>query len=244
MDSELKNAVLGSTGAVASIERGNFAHVDTKKKTGTAPPSVQADFTDPAKQRWEKIKRMEARLQREKARDTTATRKERNGQLFVWGAMVEAVYRDGDALERARPRGWAKRKLTDKRHFQRAENGFARIEDEAADTADFCGVFVRLWCGCVAMRLCAGSRVRFMHPHGIPPRVWRNPVREAFPQAVRLGIASRTCGWTRAREPARAHINIGKPMQCARGVPLAPPDALRPRPSLATRAGFAVVTGR
>jgi hypothetical protein len=75
-------------------------------------------------------------LRREIARDNAAGRKERDGQLFVWGAMVEAVYRDGDAQARDRLRGWAKGKLTDKRHLQRAENGFARIEDVAADTAD------------------------------------------------------------------------------------------------------------
>jgi hypothetical protein len=136
MDNELKNAALGSTGAVASMERGNSAHIDAKEKTESVSPPVKPDFADPAKQRREKIKKLEARLQREKARDTTATRKERNGQLFVWGSIVEAVYRDGDAQERDRLRQWAKQKLTEKRHLKRAENGFARIEDEAVNKAD------------------------------------------------------------------------------------------------------------
>jgi hypothetical protein len=76
---------------------------------------------------------MKAKLQREIARDSTAARKERNGQLFVWGAMVEGVYRDGNAHEREQLRQWAKRKLTDHRHLKRSEIGFARIEDEAAN---------------------------------------------------------------------------------------------------------------
>ena len=137
MDNEMQNAALGNTGTVANIDSGNSDHVGTKEQ----PANVSVDtakrgFNDPAKQRREKIKKMEARLQREIARDSAASRKERNGQLFVWGAMVEAIYRDGGTQERDRLRGWAKGKLTDKRHLQRAENGFARIEDEAADTDD------------------------------------------------------------------------------------------------------------
>jgi hypothetical protein len=136
MDNELKNVALGNTNAVASIESGNTDHIDAKEKTESVPPPVKSGLVDTAKQRRKKIKKLEARLQREITRDNIATRKERNGQLFVWGAMVEAVYRDGDAQERDWLRQWAKRKLTDKRHLQRAENGFARIEDEAADTMD------------------------------------------------------------------------------------------------------------
>lgn len=55
---------------------------------------------DAAQKRRERIKKLEVRLQREKARDTVATRRERNGQLFVWGAMVECVYRTGTDHER------------------------------------------------------------------------------------------------------------------------------------------------
>jgi hypothetical protein len=137
MDEESENAALGNTGVVAGIEGGNPAHINAREGTASAAASTaKRDFGDPAKQRREKIKKLEARLQREIARDSAATRKERNGQLFVWGAMVEAIYRDGDDQERDRLRRWAKRKLTDKRHLQRAENGFARIEDEAVDTSD------------------------------------------------------------------------------------------------------------
>jgi hypothetical protein len=137
MDDESENVAPGNTGAVANIENGDSDHIGAREQPASvAASTAKRDFGDPAKQRREKIKKLEARLQREIARDNAATRKERNGQLFVWGAMVEAIYRDGDGQERDRLRGWAKRKLTDKRHLQRAENGFARIEDEVADTAD------------------------------------------------------------------------------------------------------------
>lgn len=136
MDSELTNATFGNTGAIANVGGSNADHTGTKEQTENLSHPATSDFVDPAKQRREKIKQMEARLQRAIARDNAASRKERNGQLFVWGAMVEGIYRDGDAQERKQLRLWAERKLTDKRHLQRAENGFARIEDEAADTAD------------------------------------------------------------------------------------------------------------
>lgn len=88
-----------------------------------------------AQKRQERIKRLEARLQREKARDNVASRKERNGQLYVWGATVEGVYRDGNAEERKLLKQWMKRILTDKRHLQRAESGFARVDAENVETA-------------------------------------------------------------------------------------------------------------
>ena len=99
--------------------------------TAPVPPVAMEDFADPGKKRRAKIEKMKAKLQRDIARDNIASRKERNGQLFVWGAMVEGIYRDGNAQEREQLRQWAKRKLTDHRHLKRAECGFARIEDEA-----------------------------------------------------------------------------------------------------------------
>ncbi len=93
--------------------------------------NVVEDFADPGKKRRARIEKMKAKLQRDIARDNIATRKERNGQLFVWGAMVEDVYRDGNSQEREQLRQWARLKLTDRRHLKRAECGFARIEDEA-----------------------------------------------------------------------------------------------------------------
>lgn len=134
MDNELKNEVFESTDAVAHID--NSAPDTGEKKSAVTPPPAKASFVDPAKKRREKIKKMEAQLQREIARDNAATRKERDGQLFVWGAMVEGLYRDGTAQEREQLRQWARQRLTDQRHLKRAENGFARIEDEAAEKAD------------------------------------------------------------------------------------------------------------
>ncbi len=97
-------------------------------------PSIETvNFDDPGKKRRAKIETAKAKLQRDIARDNIASRKERNGQLFVWGAMVEGVYRDGNTHERQQLRQWAKRKLTDHYHLKRAEIGFARIEDEAAN---------------------------------------------------------------------------------------------------------------
>ncbi len=136
MNSEMKNAERDNTDAMVNSDSGNSGPIVTTAQPENMPLSAKKEYVDPAKNRQEKIKKMEARLQRAIARDNAASRKERNGQLFVWGAMVEGVYRDGDAQERDQLRRWAKRKLTDQRHLQRAENGFARIEDEAADKAD------------------------------------------------------------------------------------------------------------
>lgn len=136
MSSELENGNHENTGAIANIEGGNPDYTGTKEQAEIVLPPAKSVFVDPAQKRRAKIKKLEAQLQREIARDSKATRKERDGQLFIWGAMVEGVYRDGDAQERDLLRQWANRKLTDQRHLQRAENGFARIEGEAADKAD------------------------------------------------------------------------------------------------------------
>jgi hypothetical protein len=117
-------------GIVPGIANGQSANA------APVTPAVTANFGDPGKKRRAKIAKIKAKLQREIARDSTASRKERDGQLFVWGAMVEGIYRDGNAQEREQLRQWAKRKLTDRRHLKRAECGFARIEDEAAEEAN------------------------------------------------------------------------------------------------------------
>ena len=97
-------------------------------------PKDRPKLAGPAAKRRARIRQLEARLERERSRESVAVRKERNGQLFVWGAMVEGVYRDGGEQERGLIRRWAGKHLTDKRHHQRAEHGFARIEDETADS--------------------------------------------------------------------------------------------------------------
>ena len=131
MDSELENAKHGNAGAVSIVENGSAGDPAAVKQLKKASKPPTDDFVDPAKLRREKIQKLKARLQQEISRNTTASRKERNGQLFAWGAMVEAVYRSGNAHEREELRQWAKQKLTDPRHLKRAENGFARVEDEA-----------------------------------------------------------------------------------------------------------------
>ncbi len=124
------NVSANQTGQIGDCVPG-IASGQSKNAT-PVPPVVVEDFADPGKKRRARIEKMKAKLQRDIARDNIASRKERNGQLFVWGAMVEGVYRDGNAQEREQLRQWAKLKLTDHRHLKRAECGFSRIEDETA----------------------------------------------------------------------------------------------------------------
>ncbi len=133
METEQRNEI--SVSATTEQIGDSVPGVASGQATNAAPvpPVAMEDFADPGKKRRARIEKMKAKLQRDIARDNIATRKERNGQLFVWGAMVEGVYRDGNAQEREQLRQWAKRKLTDHRHLKRAECGFARIEDEAAE---------------------------------------------------------------------------------------------------------------
>jgi hypothetical protein len=134
MNNELRNGASERTsttdqgsGIVSGVTSGQT------RNTATVQSVAVTDFDDLGKKRRERIEKMKAKLQREIARDSTASSRERNRQLFVWGAMIEGVYRDGNAEEREELRQWAKRKLTDHRHLKRAECGFARIEDEAVE---------------------------------------------------------------------------------------------------------------
>ncbi len=124
MDNDLRNETLVNNGT-ASNTGGNTSTVSGGQSTNPtpAPSTATLDFADPGKKRRAEIEKMKAKLQRDIARDNIAIRKERNGQLFVWGAMVEGVYRDGNPQEREQLRQWAKRKLTDHRHLKRAECG-------------------------------------------------------------------------------------------------------------------------
>ncbi len=134
MDSESRNVASERTSTTEQIGD-NIPDVVSGQSTNAAPvpPTAMLDFDDPGKKRRARIEKAKAKLQRDIARDNIATRKERNEQLFVWGAMVEGIYRDGNAQEREQLRQWARLKLTDRRHLKRAECGFARIEDEAAE---------------------------------------------------------------------------------------------------------------
>jgi hypothetical protein len=110
---------------------------DAREKTAQPESRSRGDaLASAATKRRERIRRLEARLERERSRENAASRKERNGQLFIWGAMVEGVYRDGNANEREQLRQWAKRMLTDHRHLQRAEIGFAHIEEDTTENPE------------------------------------------------------------------------------------------------------------
>ncbi len=134
MDTEQRFETSVSTNPTARTG-GIVSGVANSQPENAAPvPLIEiAGFDDPGKKRRARIEKAKAKLQRDIARDNIASRKERNGQLFVWGAMVEGIYRDGNANEREQLRQWAKRKLTDSRHLKRAEIGFTRIEDETAN---------------------------------------------------------------------------------------------------------------
>ncbi len=136
MHNESKYANHGNAGTVTTVERDIAKNPDAGKQSEKAPQPAIAEIADPAKQRQEKIKKLRAKLQQAVSRNSSASRKERNGQLFAWGAMVESIYRAGNAQERRQLRQWAKQRLTDHRHLKRAETGFARIEDEAAENEE------------------------------------------------------------------------------------------------------------
>ncbi len=128
--------VVQSTSAGNTVSHfGNANPVVRNGETENRVSPESIGFADSAQKRRERIQKLEARLQREKARDTVATRRERNGQLYVWGAMIEGVYRTGSEQERRQIHEWARRQLTDARHLQRAEIGFARIDDEKTERA-------------------------------------------------------------------------------------------------------------
>ena len=108
---------------------------DDARKEEIQKVKSPSELLSPSAKRRERIRQLEARLERERSRENAATRKERNSQLFVWGAMVEGVYRNGTDYERQQVRQWVQKHLSDNRHRQRAEFGFARIDEEKADSA-------------------------------------------------------------------------------------------------------------
>ena len=118
-----------------STDGPEFLNKESSQKGENMDSDIRQPETSPlvdaARHRREQIKKLEARLQRAKARDNTATRKERDRQLYIFGAMVEGIYRTGTDHERRQIREWAARRLADQ-HIQRAECGFARIDEERA----------------------------------------------------------------------------------------------------------------
>ena len=98
-----------------------------------APLSPAPDkLTTAAEKRQERIRKLEAKLQRERNRFNADSRKERNSQLFAWGAMVECVYKRGTDEQRRLLREWADAFLTEERHQTRARNGYERVLRESS----------------------------------------------------------------------------------------------------------------
>ena len=85
-----------------------------------------------AERRRERIRKLEAMLQRERSRFTSEARKERNSQLFAWGAMVEGVCKRGDDGQRKTLEEWAAAFLVEEHHRERARAGFERAALERA----------------------------------------------------------------------------------------------------------------
>jgi len=100
-----------------------------KKKTGGKHPPTPG-VGSPADRRRERIRELKARLQREQSRFTSQTRKERNRQLYVFGAMVEVAYRDGTDEQRRTVMEWIEAFLTEDVHRKRARAGVERIDAE------------------------------------------------------------------------------------------------------------------
>ena len=78
----------------------------------------------------QKIRQKEAKLAESKNRLADRKRKARNGQLYVWGAMVEAAYSRGSEADRTTIRAWADEYLTEKRHRERSDFGIFRLDKE------------------------------------------------------------------------------------------------------------------
>lgn len=104
-----------------------------KQATG-AETAGERKRIDPIALAEEKLKQKEAKLAEKRNLLTQRKRKMRNGQLYVWGAMVESAYRHGDAGQRATLRKLAATYLTDERHRERSGFGFSRIDDERTES--------------------------------------------------------------------------------------------------------------
>ena len=79
--------------------------------------------------RLKRIEQLKAKLQKEEARFNAGKRKERNGQLVVFGVLVEEMYKSVDAAARQKWIDGAKKHLKD-RNLKRALDGFARLDKE------------------------------------------------------------------------------------------------------------------
>lgn len=76
-----------------------------------------------------KIAQLKAKLQKEQAKLQTSQRKERNGQLIVFGVMVEELYKIATPEQRESWKNKAEQTLTG-RNLERAWAGFARLDQD------------------------------------------------------------------------------------------------------------------
>lgn len=76
--------------------------------------------------RRERIRQLEAKLQKAKALLSNKERKIRDGQLISWGVMVEEIFKSTDEAGRQRLIDLAQKHLKD-RNLNRALEGFSRL---------------------------------------------------------------------------------------------------------------------
>ena len=108
-------------------------------ETAAAPantsPADQNESTTRRRTLAEKLAALEAskaRLAKRAAALTKEARRERNGQLIVWGIMSELTYQRGDETTRQRMKT-AATSLLKGRDLDRALAGFARLDGELTD---------------------------------------------------------------------------------------------------------------
>lgn len=80
--------------------------------------------------RKQKIAQLKAQLQKEEARLNQDKRKERNGQLFAFGVLVEEIVKGGNSQLVTMLEEEAKTRLKD-RNLNRALAGFARLKNDS-----------------------------------------------------------------------------------------------------------------
>ncbi len=114
------------------------ASTGDRKIAAEQPEEAQRDRSrkriDPIAAAEAKLKQKEAKLAESRNLLQQRKRKVRNGQLYVWGAMVESAYRYGDDEQRKLLRGLAETYLTDERHRERSGFGFTRVDSEREES--------------------------------------------------------------------------------------------------------------
>lgn len=103
---------------------------DAQEGVTGAETVTEGKRIDPLAVAEAKLKQKEARLAEKRNSLNQLKRKARDGQLFVWGAMVEAAYAKGSDADRVTIRAWAKKYLTEARHAERSDFGIFRLDKE------------------------------------------------------------------------------------------------------------------